>query len=53
MPRRNFNLPHVRRKAQLQTQVTSHRIKIAEHKEKMDAAKAELQAMSPPKPKPE
>lgn len=53
MARRNLSLPHERRKASLKSQELRLRVRQAETKEQLKRTRDELQAMSPPKPKPE
>jgi hypothetical protein len=50
MSRPKLSLPHERAKARLKSQIIDHRVRIAEHKEKLSAKKTELAAMSPRKP---
>lgn len=51
MTSRSMSLPHERRKAQLRATVLRERVKIAESRERVTKARAELKAMSPaPKP---
>lgn len=47
MPK-SLSLPHERRKAQLRATVLRERVKIAESRERVTKARAELTAMNPP-----
>lgn len=46
---RRLSVPHERRKAQLKSKRLSLEVQIADRREKLDAVKAELKAMVPPK----
>jgi hypothetical protein len=52
MARRNLSLPHDRRVAKLQSQKLMTKVRISEHKDKLNTINAELSAMKPPR-KPE
>lgn len=49
---RKLSVPHERRKAMLQSKALSLRVQIADRKERLDAVKVELKAMTPKKPAP-
>lgn len=51
MPAAKFSLPHEREKARLKSQIIDHRVRIAEHKEKLAAKRAQLNAMAPKRPR--
>lgn len=51
MAKPRLSLPHERAKARLKSSIITHRVKIAEHREKLTAARAELAAMTPTKRK--
>jgi len=47
MSRPKLSLPHERAKARLKSQIIDHRVRIAEHREKLAAKTTELKAMTP------
>ena len=46
MARTRMSLPHERAKARLKSQIIDHRVRIAEHREKLSAKRTELAAMT-------